>query len=161
MYNEDEIALSIIQSKVAIVVGHKGNRHTADLSSVKRRTAIMITVCMCATGNFVPSFVVFIFYNHVQNVDIIDATRINHMIIISLPSHSKHKLQLLDKTFMGLLKIYHNKKNILYLHHCRQMCYSTQCDATIWKSVPENSNRRNHCKEFQTDYYLLFKQDYF
>lgn len=49
-------------------------------------------------------------YSHVWNVEIIDTARINHATIISLPAHSMNKLQPLDKTFLGLLKVHYSEK---------------------------------------------------
>ncbi|KAK9720012.1 DDE superfamily endonuclease [Popillia japonica] len=40
-------------------------------------------------------------------MDVINLARENHVSIISLPPHSTHKLQPLDKTFMGSFKAYY------------------------------------------------------
>lgn len=47
-------------------------------------------------------------YSHTRNIDILDLARENGVIIITLPPHSTHKMQPLDKTFMGPLKVYYN-----------------------------------------------------
>lgn len=46
-------------------------------------------------------------FSHTRNIQIIDLARANFVKIISLPPHSTHKLQPLDKTFMGPLKAYY------------------------------------------------------
>ncbi|XP_075154745.1 uncharacterized protein LOC142228251 [Haematobia irritans] len=49
-------------------------------------------------------------YSHTRNIEMLDLARGHHVTIISLPSHSSHKLQPLDKTFMGPLKKYYNEE---------------------------------------------------
>lgn len=49
-------------------------------------------------------------YSHTRNLDVISLARQNHVCIISLPPHSTHKLQPLDKTFMGPLKAYYSEE---------------------------------------------------
>lgn len=49
-------------------------------------------------------------YSHTRNLDIIKLARENHVCIISLPPHSTHKLQPLDKTFMGPLKAHYSEE---------------------------------------------------
>lgn len=47
---------------------------------------------------------------NVINIEIIDLARDNHIAIIVVPSHSTHKLQPLDKTYMGVLKAYYSEE---------------------------------------------------
>lgn len=49
-------------------------------------------------------------YSHTRNIEVIDLARQNNVTIISLPPHSSHKLQPLDKTFMGPLKVYYSEE---------------------------------------------------
>ncbi|GBP34191.1 Probable RNA-directed DNA polymerase from transposon BS [Eumeta japonica] len=49
-------------------------------------------------------------YSHTHNIDIIDIARENSVDIVSLPPHTTHKLQPLDKTFMGPLKTYYSEE---------------------------------------------------
>lgn len=49
-------------------------------------------------------------YSHTRNLDVIQLARDNHISIISLPPHATHKLQPLDKTFMGSFKIYYSEE---------------------------------------------------
>ncbi|XP_018798152.1 PREDICTED: uncharacterized protein LOC108974643 isoform X1 [Bactrocera latifrons] len=44
--------------------------------------------------------------SHTRNIELVDLARENHVSIVSIPPHSSHKLQPLDKTFMGPLKSY-------------------------------------------------------
>lgn len=48
-------------------------------------------------------------YSHTRNVDVIDLASKNHVSIISLPSHTTHKLQPLDRTFMEPLKTHYTE----------------------------------------------------
>lgn len=56
-------------------------------------------------------------YSHVRDIVVIDLARANHVIIISFPSHSTHKLQPLDKTFMYPLKKYYSEEVRQFLRH--------------------------------------------
>ncbi|KAK9700607.1 DDE superfamily endonuclease [Popillia japonica] len=49
-------------------------------------------------------------YSHTRNMDVINLARENHVSIISLPPYSTHKLQPLDKTFMGSFKAYYSEE---------------------------------------------------
>lgn len=49
-------------------------------------------------------------YSHTRNIEIIELARENHVTIISLPPHTTHKLQPLDKTFMGALKCHYSEE---------------------------------------------------
>ncbi|GBP96436.1 hypothetical protein EVAR_99097_1 [Eumeta japonica] len=43
-------------------------------------------------------------YTHTRNIEILTLARERHVTIICLPPHTTHKLQPLDRTFMGALK---------------------------------------------------------
>jgi len=43
-------------------------------------------------------------YSHTRKLEVITLARENHVDIICLPPHSSHKMQTLDKAFMGPLK---------------------------------------------------------
>lgn len=47
-------------------------------------------------------------YSHTKNLEVIDLARKNNVHIVSLPAHTTHKLQPLDKTFMGPLKTHYS-----------------------------------------------------
>jgi len=47
------------------------------------------------------------YYSHTRNLEIITLARENHVDIICLPPHSSHKMQPLDKTFMGPLNTFY------------------------------------------------------
>lgn len=49
-------------------------------------------------------------HSHTRNIDVVDLARENHVTIISLPPHSTHKMQPLDKTFMSPLKTYYSEE---------------------------------------------------
>lgn len=49
-------------------------------------------------------------YSHTRNIDVINLARQNYISIISLPPHATHKLQPLDKTFMGSFKVYYSEE---------------------------------------------------
>lgn len=44
--------------------------------------------------------------SHTRNLELIDLARQNHVHLLSIPPHSSHKIQPLDKSFMGPLKKY-------------------------------------------------------
>lgn len=47
--------------------------------------------------------------SHIKNADVIKSPQVNYIIIISLPDHSIHKMQFLDKSFFGSLKVYYSE----------------------------------------------------
>lgn len=49
-------------------------------------------------------------YSHTRNIELLELARQNGVTILSLPPHSSHKMQPLDKTFMGPLKMYHSEE---------------------------------------------------
>lgn len=54
-------------------------------------------------------------YSHTQNIDLIDLAKEHHVTILSLPPHCSHKLQPLDKTFMGPLKVFYSEEIRVWL----------------------------------------------
>ena len=56
-------------------------------------------------------------FSHTQNIDLIDLARQNHVAIVSLPPHSSHKMQPLDRTFMGPLKAMYSEEIRQWLRH--------------------------------------------
>ncbi|CAB3251125.1 unnamed protein product [Arctia plantaginis] len=60
-------------------------------------------------------------YSHTRNLEIIELARENHVTIISLPPHTTHKLQPLDKTFMGALKSHYSEEIRKFLIYSERM----------------------------------------
>lgn len=56
-------------------------------------------------------------YSHTRNIAIIELARQNHITIVCLPPHTTHKLQPLDKTFMGALKTHYSEAIRLWMLH--------------------------------------------
>ncbi|XP_063220279.1 uncharacterized protein LOC134529776 [Bacillus rossius redtenbacheri] len=56
-------------------------------------------------------------YSHVRNIEVIDLARANFVTIVCLPPHSTHKLQPLDKSFMGPLKAHYSEEIRKWLRH--------------------------------------------
>lgn len=56
-------------------------------------------------------------YSHTQNIELINLAKQNIVTIVSLPPHCSHKLQPLDKTFMGFLKVYYSEEIGQWLRH--------------------------------------------
>lgn len=50
-------------------------------------------------------------------MEVVGLARENHVVIISLPPHSTHKLQPFDKTFMGSLKANCSEEIRQWIHH--------------------------------------------
>lgn len=48
-------------------------------------------------------------YSHTRNLDVIDIARKNYVTILSIPLHTTHKMQPLDRTFMGPFKQYYSE----------------------------------------------------
>ena len=46
-------------------------------------------------------------YSHTRNLEVITLARENHVDIVCLRPHSSHKMQPLDKAFMGPLKTFY------------------------------------------------------
>lgn len=53
--------------------------------------------------------------SHTKNIDLIDLAKENHVIILSLPPHSSHKIQPLDRSFMGPFKAKYNEEIRMFL----------------------------------------------
>ncbi|XP_069671659.1 uncharacterized protein [Periplaneta americana] len=49
-------------------------------------------------------------YSHTRNLQLIDCARENNVTLICLPPHSTHKLQPLDRSFIGPLKSYYSEE---------------------------------------------------
>ena len=58
IYNVDETGLSVVQSKVAHVIGLKGKKQIWSLTSAGKGSLVKIIPCMSAGGDFVPPLVI-------------------------------------------------------------------------------------------------------
>ncbi|KAJ2938063.1 hypothetical protein O0L34_g19386 [Tuta absoluta] len=54
-------------------------------------------------------------YSHTKNIELIDKARENHVTLVSLPPHCTHKIQPMDKSFMGPLKTYYSEEIHVWL----------------------------------------------
>ena len=59
IYNVDESGVTIVQSKVPKVIGLRGKKQVAALTSGERGALITVVACMNAAGSFVPPLVIF------------------------------------------------------------------------------------------------------
>lgn len=55
--------------------------------------------------------------SHTKNMDVIDLARENFISILSIPPHTSHKLQPLDKTFLGALKHHYSEGIRQWMRH--------------------------------------------
>lgn len=58
IYNVDESGLTIVQSKLPQIIGHRWKRQITALTSAERGSLVTIVVCMNATSHFVPPFII-------------------------------------------------------------------------------------------------------
>lgn len=171
IYNVDETGLSVVQSKIPRIIGRKGKRQIAALTSAERGSTVTVIFSMSAGGQHVPPFLIFprknrndqlmrgaphgsayavhpsgwvqqeIFtewfqhfikfvkpteespvllildghYSHTRNIEIIRLAREHNVVIISLPPHATHKMQPLDKSYMGAFKTHYSEEIRLWL----------------------------------------------
>ncbi|KAL0858552.1 hypothetical protein ABMA27_012406 [Loxostege sticticalis] len=54
-------------------------------------------------------------FSHTKNIELIDKARENHVTLVSLPPHCTHKIQPMDKSFMGPLKTYYSEEIRVWL----------------------------------------------
>nr|CAI5860983.1 unnamed protein product [Callosobruchus analis] len=60
-------------------------------------------------------------HSHTKNIEVIEIARKNFVTIISLPPHTTHKLQPLDKSFMGPLKHYYSENIRQFMLHSERL----------------------------------------
>jgi len=83
-------------------------------------------------------------YSHTRNLEVITLAREIHVDIICLPPHSNHKMQPLDKAFMGPLKIFYCQEiEKMAPFTPRASCHCLPNWRTIRKSIQTSCNRRN------------------
>ncbi|XP_072381433.1 uncharacterized protein [Diabrotica undecimpunctata] len=196
IYNVDESGISVVQSKISIVIALKGKRQIAALISGERGALITIVTSMNATGSFVLPLVIFprknmseqlkkeapsrtIFavhpsgwiqinsftqwlkdfidfvrptkekpvlllldghYSHTQNIEVIDFPRTHHVTIVSIPPHSSHKLQPLDKSFMGHLKTTHSTRSCFLMPNILKR--QTKCEIRLSTNSCQSKKRQ-------------------
>ncbi|XP_067642531.1 uncharacterized protein [Eurosta solidaginis] len=67
--------------------------------------------------------------SHTRNIEILDLARENHVSMVSIPPHSSHKIQPLDKTFMGPLKRYLSEEIRVWMRsNCRALTHFDMTD---------------------------------
>lgn len=53
--------------------------------------------------------------SHTRNVDFLRLAKANHVTVLSLPPHTSHKMQPLDKSVMGLLKTFYSEEIRIFM----------------------------------------------
>lgn len=59
-------------------------------------------------------------YSHTKNIELLDLAEANFVVIISLAPHSSHKMQPLDKTFMGPLKTHYSEEIRIFMRELQR-----------------------------------------
>nr|CAI5855449.1 unnamed protein product [Callosobruchus analis] len=60
-------------------------------------------------------------HSHTKNIEVIEIARKNFVTIIGLPPHTTHKLQSLDKSFMGPFKHYYSENIRQFMLHSERL----------------------------------------
>ncbi|VVC95364.1 unnamed protein product [Leptidea sinapis] len=115
------------------------NEVAGSLTDAERGSLGTVVCCMSASGIFVQPMMIFPRKNftdllmkrappgaiHQAGFNLIcllnELTRENHVTIISLTPHTTHKLQPLDKTFMGALKSHYSEEIRKFLIHSEKI----------------------------------------
>jgi len=82
-------------------------------------------------------------YSHTRNLEVITLARENHVDIICLQPHSSHKMQPLDKAFMGPWKYSTAKELKNGSVHTQGNCHRLPNWRTIRKCIQASCNRPN------------------
>nr|CAI5862407.1 unnamed protein product [Callosobruchus analis] len=110
IFNVDETGLSIVQSKTAKVIARKGkNKSQIQTNLFTEWFEHFLEHVKPSEGS--PALLILDgHYSHTKNIDVIELARQHHVTILSLPPHCTHKVQPLDRAFMGSLKTYYSEQ---------------------------------------------------
>ncbi|KAJ8909546.1 hypothetical protein NQ315_012740, partial [Exocentrus adspersus] len=112
LYNVDETTLTIVQNpgKVLATKGQKQGRLLELVGSIQKYSYNGSKHFITHTKPSAHAPVLFIMDNHESHVSlqIIELARENHVKLLTLPPHTSHKLQPLDKSVYGPLKKYYS-----------------------------------------------------
>lgn len=74
--------------------------------------------------------------SHTKSMDVIDLARENFISILSLPPHTSHKLQPLDKTFLGALKHHYSEGIRQWMRHGeRRVVHTPMISLNFWAEL--------------------------
>ncbi|XP_072390916.1 uncharacterized protein [Diabrotica undecimpunctata] len=79
-------------------------------------------------------------YSHTQNIEVIDLPRTHHVTVVSIPPHSSHKLQPLDKSFMGHLKTTHSTRSYFLMPNILKK--QTKCEIHLSTNSCQSKKRQ-------------------
>ncbi|KAL2097010.1 hypothetical protein ACEWY4_006217 [Coilia grayii] len=124
IYNMDETGVTDVQ-KPKQVVTERGRKQAGSVTSKERGELITLICAVNALGNAVPPVFIFpchtnccpttplllILDNHDSHValEAVNVAKENGIIMLTLPPHTSHQLQPLDKSVFGPLKRYYNR----------------------------------------------------
>ncbi|XP_022163625.1 uncharacterized protein LOC111029082 [Myzus persicae] len=218
IFNVDESGLSNVAKSRAKIIAHKGRKQVGKLSSAERGQNVTVTICMSASGNFIPPLMIFLrvrinpdfidgappatlvvchpsgwmqshifvqwlehfikqtnptesnpvlplldgHATHVKNLDIIDLTRKNNVIILCFPPHTTHRLQPLDLSFMGPLSTFYSQQLDYWLvNHPGRVVVLRQISKIFGEAYKKAANIRNACFGFKKTGIFLYDPEVF
>ncbi|KAK9679826.1 DDE superfamily endonuclease [Popillia japonica] len=98
VFNTDETGLSIVQSRCSEVISLKG-KEVISLKG-KRQPSKEDPVLLILDGH----------NSHTRNLEFLKLAKANYVTVLSLPPHTSHKMQPLDKSVMGPLKTFYSEE---------------------------------------------------
>ncbi|KAJ4430929.1 hypothetical protein ANN_19522, partial [Periplaneta americana] len=132
IWNVDESGLTTVH-KPGKIIAEKGVKQVGKVTSGERGSLVTICVAVNASGNHIPPFLIFprvnwqdrmlhgappetkdkqllIMDNHDSHISVdgVNYAKNNGIVLLTIPPHTSHKLQPLDRSLFGPLKKYYN-----------------------------------------------------
>nr|XP_039250275.1 uncharacterized protein LOC120327967 [Styela clava] len=110
IYNVDGTSLSLVPG-VKNIVGLKSSRYSSQITSVERGLSQTVVMAVNAVGDYVPPMGIYKdgHGSHTRSIEVLDFAANNNIEIVSLPPHTSHYLQPLDKLHFEPLKDYYKE----------------------------------------------------
>ncbi|CAH1992695.1 unnamed protein product [Acanthoscelides obtectus] len=189
-YNVDETGLCIVQSKCPEVVSKRGKLTTGGFvppmiifprknsSEQLKKGAPPGTSGWIQTEIFTKWFDHFLertnptkdspvllildgHHTHTRNIDVVIKARENFVTILCLPPHTSHKMQPLDKTFMGALKTFYNEEVRLFMRAHNRAVTHFDMGELFGRAYTKVQTAERSIKGFSTTGIYPFRRDVF
>nr|XP_022906536.1 uncharacterized protein LOC111418265 [Onthophagus taurus] len=159
VFNMDETGLQL-NNKPGKVIAIKGSKNVTSVTSGEKGETISVLACVNGEGTFLPPFCIMKdgHTSHTSCIEMLEFADNNDIILMSIPPHTSHWLQPLDRTFFKSLKSnYYSACNSYMINNPSRKITRLQFGTLLRLAWGKSANVDNGVSGFRTCGILPFE----